>query len=203
MKIGILGGTFNPIHRGHLKVAQVVLERFGLNRILFIPCNIPHLKTARGLVPARHRLEMVKRAIETKPYFTVSDIEIKRGGPSYSIDTVRYLKKIYPKEVEFYFILGSDTRKELPLWREIKTLKRLCRFIVVARPGVNEPVRARCLPITHGRQRPLWSLMSYLKGPVSNISSQEIRKRLTEGRPIKYLVPDKVAGYIKKYRLYQ
>ncbi len=193
MEIGILGGTFNPIHNGHLAIAEYIREKFGLKKVLFIPCNIPYHKKTFGLALPRHRLNMVRLAIKNNNHFKAMNIEIRRGGLTYSIDTIKYLKKIYPVNTKFYFILGEDSLPELPLWLEIKSIARLCRFIAVNRPGAK---RLKLKPY-------LASRISYVKIPSIDISSTQIRHRLKKKQSVKYLVPDSVANYIKKYRLYQ
>lgn len=193
MKIGILGGTFNPIHNGHLIIAEQVRIKFGLSNVLFIPCNIPYHKKSVGLASAKHRLAMVKSAIKDNPYFEASDIEIKRGGLTYSIDTIRYLKNTYSAGTQFYFIIGVDSLPELPLWREIKTLAKLCRFIAIDRPGFVRPKLKSEL---------LSSRISYLSYPLIDISSSQIRKSIKQKKSIKYLVPISGQNYINKHRLY-
>ncbi len=191
MKIGILGGTFNPIHNGHLIIAEQVRIRFGLSKVLFIPCNIPYHKKSIGLASAKHRLAMVKLAIKDNPYFEASDIEIKRGGLTYSIDTIRYLKNTYPANTQFYFIIGVDSLPELPLWREIKTLAKLCRFIAIDRPGFVRP------------KLKLSFRISNLVYPLIDISSSKIRQEVKQKHSIKYLVPGSVQQYINKHKLYR
>ena len=193
MKVGILGGTFNPIHNGHLIIAEQVRIKFGLSKVLFIPCNIPYHKKSVGLASATHRLVMVKLAIKDNPYFNTSDIEIKRGGLTYSIDTIRCLKEIYPIGTQFYFIIGTDSLPELILWREIKTLARLCRFIAVDRPGFVRPKVKLAF---------LSSRISYSSSLLIDISSSRIRQSIKYKQSVKYLVPISVQNYISKHRLY-
>lgn len=191
MRIGILGGTFNPIHNGHLIIAEQVRIKFGLSKVLFIPCNIPYHKKSIGLASAKHRLAMVKLAIKDNPYFEASDIEIKRGGLTYSIDTIRYLKNTYPAGTQFYFIIGVDSLPELPLWREIKTLAKLCRFVAIDRPGFIRP------------KLKLSARISYLSYPLIDISSSRIRHSIKQRQSVKYLVPGSVQQYINKHKLYR
>lgn len=193
MKTGILGGTFNPIHNGHLIIAEQSRQKFVLDRVLFIPCNIPYHKKSFELEPAEHRLAMVKLAVKGNPSFKVSDMEIKRGGLSYSINTIKQLKKIYTANTEFYFILGADSLPELSLWREIGTLMRLCRFIVVTRPGFSRSAL----------KQPLLSRILSFTSPLIDISSTKIRRYLKKGQSVKYLVPESVEKHIKKHRLYK
>lgn len=186
-KIGILGGTFNPVHTGHLILAQDALEEFGLDRVLFIPCSYPPHKKANCLAPASHRLRMLKAALKDDPRFAVSDMEIKRGGVSYSIETLRALRRMFSKSV-LYFIIGADSLNELRSWRKVGEIQKLCRFIAMGRPGY--PVRGS-------------SHVRLSKGHLLEISSSEIRKRVAEGRCIRHLVPKAVERYIQNRRLYQ
>ncbi|MFH1227438.1 MAG: nicotinate-nucleotide adenylyltransferase [Planctomycetota bacterium] len=146
MKIAILGGTFNPIHNGHLAMARAVLKYLKPDKILFVPCYLPYHKlassnrdkcgkTAKELAPAQHRLAMIKLAIKNNPRFAVLDIDIKVRRPTYSINTIIKLKNIYPKDTKFYFIIGADSFMDIHKWRRIKVLINLVDFVVVARPG--------------------------------------------------------------------
>jgi len=192
VKIGILGGTFNPIHNGHLIMAEYVRIEFGLSKVIFMPCNIPYHKKSLKLLPAYQRLDMVKTAIKGNKYFESSDIDIKRGGLTYSIDTLKHLKSVYPGKSSFYFIIGMDSLVELPLWREIRTLAKLCRFIAVKRPGFNKiKVQSFLLP-----------RVLYSSSPFVDISSSEIRIRVKQKQSIRYLVPDSIIEYIKKHLLF-
>ncbi len=190
MKVGILGGTFNPIHVGHLLIAQDAMEQAGLDRVKFIPAATPPHKTPEHLVSAAHRVRMIQLAIAGNPRFEVDDIEIQRGGRSYSVETLTELKRRQPR-ARFYFIIGSDSLRELHLWREPRRLIKLCRFIVLARPGF-PPVQRRLAV------RPL-----LMTGHVCEVASREIRTRVAHGRPFRYLLPDAVHNYIRKHKLYQ
>jgi nicotinate-nucleotide adenylyltransferase len=192
VKIGILGGTFNPIHNGHLTIAEYVRKEFKLSKVIFIPCNIPYHKKSLKLLPSDQRLDMVKIAVKENKFFEASDIDIKRGGLTYSIDTLKELKSVYSNKDSFYFIIGMDSLIELPLWREIKTLAKLCRFIVVKRPGFNK--------------RRMQSFLSprifYSDAPLVDISSSEIRNKVKRKQPLKNLVLDSIIKYIKKHSLF-
>jgi nicotinate-nucleotide adenylyltransferase len=189
-RIGIIGGTFNPIHTGHLLIAQDALEQGRLDRVVFIPSASPPHKRAGNLAPAADRLRMIRLAIAGNQRFEVDDLEICRGGKSYSVDTLTELRRRQPC-TEFYFIIGSDSLRELHLWREPDRLVKLCRFIVAVRPGY-EPVQRRV------SVRPL-----IVRTHVCDVSSSEIRARLARGRSIRYLVPDAVMEYIRRRKLYQ
>ena len=189
--MGILGGTFNPIHLGHLLIAQDALEQAGLARVLLIPTAVPPHKPLAGNVSARHRLHMLQLAIAGDPRFAVDDLEIRRGGKSYSVETLTALRERWPA-VDFYFIIGADSLPELPQWRAVDRLVQLCRFLVFARPG-SMPAASR-LPGLRSR----W----FSTHPCA-ISSREIRKRLAGRQSIRYLVPEPVRRYIERQKLYQ
>ena len=187
MKIGILGGSFNPIHFGHLILAQEAKESLGLEKVLFVPCALPPHKSEDDLLSASHRLEMVRLAIQGDPHFELSDLEVRRGGVSYSIDTVSTLRKQFPSAT-FYFLIGSDALQGLSRWKEIEQLKRLCHFVMAGRP------RFPAVDLPKELLR--------LSMPEIDISSREIRQRLKEGRSIRYLVPEPVRDYLEKKQLY-
>jgi len=200
-RIGILGGTFNPVHLGHLALANSAIEAFNLSKVLFIPCSKPPHKTSKVLASARHRLAMLKLAIKGDPRFEISDVEIKRGGPSYTIDTITQLKRTSSDGVEYYFIIGADSLLELHTWKKVHKLLKLCKFVTFGRPGVN----------THKLKRkdlkldPPWpeKLLRHVDtGRLLNISSSDIRHRVAEGLSIRYLTPNAVAVYIADHNLY-
>jgi nicotinate-nucleotide adenylyltransferase len=201
MKVGIFGGTFNPIHTGHLVVAQDALEALRLDSVMFLPCANPPHKSPESLAPASQRLQMIRAAIKGDDRFSVSDIEIKRGGKSYSVDTVRELRRRHPR-TDWFFIIGSDSFKDLHGWREIETLSRLCEFVVVARPTFD------MRKMTAGRiglDAATFKRVSrhQLRAHLVDISSTEIRERVRAGKSIRYLVPPAVAAHIKKNSLYR
>lgn len=185
MKIGILGGTFNPPHIGHLILAQEVKQELNLDKILFIPTNIPPHKN-RDKVDARRRLNMVRLAVKGNDCFEVFDAEIKRGGVSYTIDTVEGLKKKFLKD-DFYLIIGSDLANNLSTWKNSDELKKLIKIAVVRREKypLNRKDNFIVLDITQ-----------------IDISSSQIRELVHKGCAIKYLVRDNVAEYIRKHNLY-
>jgi len=199
-RIGILGGTFNPIHIGHLILAQTALEKCDLNKVLFVPCGIPPHKDTSGLAAGEHRLAMVQAAVEGDLRFEPLDIEIRRRGVSYAIDTVAELRKIYP-DAELHFIVGTDTLTELHQWKDIYTLLSLCRFVAFTRPGhdVNS-LDAAALRLDRSWAERL--LRSVVPGRQIDVSSSDIRYRIAEGMSIRYLVPREVEMYIAEHRLY-
>ena len=198
-RIGILGGTFNPIHLGHLLIAQDALEQMALDRVKFIPSATPPHKTAETLVNARARLQMIRLAIRGNDRFEADDIEIRRGGKSYSVDTLTELRRRDPK-ADFYFIIGADSLRELHLWREAQRVVRLCTFVTVPRPGFEaKPVVDRRLDAASRKRL----RQHVLRGHPCGIASREIRSRVASGRSIRYLVPDAVTEYIRRHGLYQ
>lgn len=192
MRIGIMGGTFNPIHYGHLVTAEVVRDRFKLDRVIFVPSYRTPYKGRRDLASSFHRYKMVKLAIEKNGYFSISDIEIKRGGKSYTRDTMKEFKKRFGKETKLFFITGADAIAQMPKWKKAKELPTLCEFIAASRPGF----RLKRLPAQYQKHTHL------VEVPALAISSTDIRKRLKKGETIKYLLPEKVERYIYKHRLY-
>jgi len=188
MKIGILGGTFNPIHIGHLILAEETREKIGLEKIIFIPAYLPPHKDNSDIAEARHRLAMVKLATSRNSNFFVSDLEIKRDGRSYTIDTIKELKVIYPQD-DLYFIIGSDLLEYLDEWKDLNEILKLVKFIVATRPGY-----------------PLEKIPSHIATiPIRavDISGFEIRKAIRENKSFRYLVADAVYDYINKKRLYR
>lgn len=179
-RIGILGGTFNPIHTGHLLIAEGVKEELGLDYVLFIPCYLPPHKRPLNLAKARHRLAMVRLAIKGNPSFKVSTIEIKRKGKSYSINTLEELHRLYKGKAEFFFIIGSDSISGLKSWKCIDKLMKLCKLVAVARPG-------------HHLK---YSGVRMIEIPTLSISSTDIRRLVKQGKSIRYLVPEAVRRYI-------
>ena len=198
-KIGLLGGTFDPIHLGHLLTADFVLKTLGLEKIVFIPANHPPHKTNIKVTEAEHRYIMALLATTHNPMFEVSDIEIKREGLSYTIDTLRWFIEHSEADTEFYFILGADEIAELDKWESFEKLLDLCYFVAATRPGFMNQVEAakRSFGVL-GAEKIIW-----LDTPELNISSTEIRYRVRNNLPIKYIVPDAVEKYIYKEGLYK
>jgi nicotinate-nucleotide adenylyltransferase len=200
-KLGILGGSFNPIHLGHLVLAETAREALGLERVIFIPAKLPPHKRAAALAAGADRLAMVRLAVAGNPALAVSDIELRRPGVSYSVDTVRTLREKLGAGTQIYFLIGMDTVVELTAWREVARLARLCKFVPLSRPEHAAPNTA-ALERAVGRLRARALLKRALPMPLIGISSSEIRRRVAEGRTIRYLVPDAVAAYIRRKRLY-
>jgi nicotinate-nucleotide adenylyltransferase len=199
--IGIFGGTFNPIHIGHLIIAQDALEYFNFLNILFIPCQMPPHKNKLIVAAPEHRLAMLNYALENNPFFQACDIELERGGISYSIDTVKQLEKIYPN-TDLCFIIGSDTLPELYLWKDIYQLLDMCTFVTLARKNfTGELMNENNLHLKPNYVKMLKK--NVITGHSIDISSSDIRHRVAEGMQIKYLVPPEVEMYIAEHNLYK
>ncbi len=200
-RVGILGGSFNPVHIGHLILAQTALEQFELSRVLFMPCHVQPHKAPELLAESRHRLSMVELAIGDNLQFEALDIDIRRGGVSYAIDSVKELQNLYP-EAELFFIVGADTLHELHAWREIGDLLRRCTFLALARPGFDlEALTPEILKLDTACTEHLRSHVAL--GRRVDVSSSDIRHRIAEGMSIRYLVPPEVEMYICEHGLYQ
>jgi nicotinate-nucleotide adenylyltransferase len=197
--IGILGGTFNPVHLGHLILAQDAFERLELSQVLFVPASVPPHKIGSGVVSAEHRLAMLEFAVEGDMRFGVSDIEIARAGVSYSIDTARAIRRSHP-ESQLYFIIGADSLSELHQWKDIYELLELCIFVPFSRPGAGASPTIESI-----RLNPPWPerlLSRLIVGHAVDISSSDVRRRVAEGLGIRYLVSESVAMYIDEHGLY-
>jgi nicotinate-nucleotide adenylyltransferase len=196
VNIGILGGTFDPIHIGHLVVAEEARVRVGFNEVLFVPAGQPLLKPDRSITPSDQRVEMVRRAIADNPHFKLCTIEAERPGPSYTMDTLMMLREQLGSEVDLFFILGRDTLAELPSWKEPKKLVQLCRLVVAPRLGSKD------LRHLETEIPGLLDKVIQLDMPVIGISSSGIRQRIARGLPIRYLVPAGVEKYISEQKIY-
>lgn len=197
LRLGIMGGTFDPIHVGHLILAEQVAEALKLDRVLFIPTGNPSFKRDKLVRPAADRLRMVELAIEDNPHFLASDMEVVREGVTYTLDTLRELHALLPSTAKLFFIMGSDTLLTLDHWRASKELAKLACFVGVNRPGDSKVSKDDLV-----RLRALGFDVVLLEAPALEVSSSDIRQRLESGRSVRYLVPDSVIQYAEKKRLY-
>jgi len=197
-KIGIMGGTFDPIHVGHLVTAEAVRVEYCLDQVVFIPAANPPHKQNMQVTPAIHRYIMTVMATYSNPYFSVSSIEMERSGPSYSIDTIRALAEGYGRDTLIYFITGADAIGDLPTWKDIDQVLDLCQFVATKRPGCCSALDDVISYFgAKGRER-----IHHLTTPELEISATDIRERVRKGRSIKYIVPESVENYILKEKLY-
>lgn len=197
-RIGLMGGTFNPIHIGHLVTAEEAFYQFKLDEIIFIPSGQPPHKIDHDIAPAEDRYLMTVIATASNPHFTVSRIEIDRVGPSYTVDTLREMKNIYGEETELFFITGADAVIEILTWKDPEIIADLCEFIAASRPGYSFR-KFEELKLTQNKKLPK---VHFMEIPALAISSTDIRRRIREGRPVKYLLPEGVAQYLAKRGLY-
>lgn len=195
---GVLGGTFDPIHLGHLVAAQEALEHLSLDRVVFVPAGEPPHKQGRPLSAVGHRLRMLELGLEGNERFQISPIDLERPGPHYSADTVEILAREWGPEMEIWFIMGMDSLRDLGSWHEPQRLIRTARLAVAERPGVQLDL--------HRLQHEIPGLMErlhFLPIPEVEISSSDLQARVAEGRSIRYMVPDKVEAYIREQGLYR
>jgi len=196
VRVAIMGGTFDPIHYGHLIAAEEARLRFHLDEVVFMPCGQPAHKPSYEVTPAEERYLMVVLATASNPHFSVSRLEIERPGPSYAIDTIRRLKAQLEPHAELFFITGADAILEIETWHKNGQLLEECRFVAVARPGYDlQRLEERLGPEQASR-------VARLQLPGVDISSTELRARLAAGESIRYLTPQPVADYIAKRQLY-
>lgn len=199
MNIGVLGGTFDPIHIGHLIIAEEARLRLGLSQVIFVPAGEPWLKEHRIISSGEHRLEMIRLAIASNPFFRASTVDLERPGPSYTVDTLTDLRRELGEEAELYFILGLDALAELPTWREPERIVQVCHLVAARRSEARDldlESLERSIPgISHR--------VIILDNPLIDMSSSEIRERVAAGLPITDLVSEAVARYITERRLYK
>ena len=214
MKWGLLGGTFDPIHTGHLRCAEEVLEIFDLNRIIVVPASKPPHKIDAAITSFHHREQMIMQAIEGNPIFSFCDVEKRREDTSYSVETVEYILKKYMENLKLYFILGQDAFHAIQTWKDWQRLLLLCNFVVMTRPGYEDRGLEGILPADFASRFTYDDTVKGFRGPTGHviffrgvtfldISSSDIRKRVREGKSIKYLVPETVRHYIVKNSLYK
>ena len=198
MKLGIFGGTFDPIHNGHLVIAEHVRVAMGLERVLFIPAGQPWFKVNRPVTEAQHRLEMVKLAVAPNPRFEVSDIEVRREGPTYTVDTLTELRETMGEGVEFFVILGTDALNELHRWRAPGEVLDMATIVGVARPDADVVDREALESIRSGASEEI----VLVDGPRVDISAVSVRQRMVDGLQVDGLIPQVVHSYIERHGLY-
>lgn len=211
---GLMGGTFDPIHLAHLRCAQEILESFLLDRIVFIPSATPPLKAGLSITPYEHRERMVCLAIEGNPMFAFSDVENRREGRSFTVDTLGYFRETFGKELEIYFIMGQDAFDDIRLWKSWRRLLTQCHFIVMTRPGWRRGALRKALPSDYAERFAYDRKVRGYRGPSGkfifftavtqlDIESTNIRERVKSGRSIRYLVSEEVREYIERHGLYK
>lgn len=213
MKTGILGGTFNPLHLAHLRIAEEVREACSLDRVLFIPAAVPPHKPVAGALPFAHRLAMVTAGVADNPWFHPCDLEGRRQGTSFSVDTLAQLQRDDPAG-ERYFIIGLDSFRDIATWKDYPRLFELAHLVVTARPGVDLPDPLAALPVavkndfcydiqSRKMRHRSGNCLIFLEETRLDISSTLIRRKIANGESIRYLVPAAVADYIAEHGLYR
>jgi nicotinate-nucleotide adenylyltransferase len=197
-KIGIMGGTFNPIHYGHLMLGEMAYEQFDLERVLIMPAKNPYYKNISSNVKEYNRVEMIKRAIANNVHFEFSDVELKRNGNTYTVDTLEELTRVYP-EVDFYFILGADSLYHIESWKEPGKILSLAKIVAASRSDAYSAIDSQIEYLNDKYDADILRLNS----PNLEISSSYLRKQLRLGNSCRYLLPDTVLDYIKEHGLYE
>ena len=200
-RIGILGGTFDPVHYAHLAIAEEVYHALKLTRVVFVPAGQPPHKMGYCVTPVEQRVRMLEQAIDTNSHFTLSLVDVQRSGPSYTVDTLRLLRQEWGPRAELYFVIGGDSLKDLPDWYDPAGILAQATIVALLRPGYGEPanVGAELAARLPGIEQRLITL----PGPRMEISSTDLRQRVAEGRPIRYQTPDPVEQYILRHGLYR
>lgn len=197
-RIGLLGGSFDPIHVGHLHIGRHACARLDLARVVFMPAGQPPHKLGQALTDPEHRFEMARLAVAGEPCFTISRIDLDRPGPCYSVDTVRLMQEAWGPTARIYFLIGADSLADLPTWREPERLLQLCQVVAVARPGYTLDLE------TLNRRFPDAPPVLLLENvPPIDVSATEIRRRVAAGCSIEGMVPPAVAAYIRAHGLYR
>ena len=197
MKIAVLGGTFDPIHIGHLLMGEQAYNSFDLDRVIYMPAGIPPHKVDKEISKSKHRLKMVKLAVKDNSHFNYSDWELKRDGRSYTVDTLNYMYSKYPDD-DIYFIIGSDSLRDIFQWKDTEYLLENAKFIVAQRPGFTlENI------YKDERLRPYRDYINIMENMMVDISSTRIRQNVKEGYSIKYMTLPVIIDYIKRNNLYR
>jgi len=196
-RIGVIGGTFDPLHYGHLVLAENARVQLRLDRVLFVLAGQPPHKPYQPITPARHRVAMVEVAIADNPAFALSRVDLGRPGPHYTVDMLALLRQEYPR-AELFFLMGGDSLAGFPAWRDPAGIARLARLVVMQRPGYEPDLLALEQAVPGIRERLVWLDALYL-----DIAASDLRRRVREGLPLRYLVPSPVEIYIREHRLYE
>lgn len=197
-KIGIMGGTFNPIHYGHLMLGETAYEQFGLDKVLIMPAKNPYYKSISSNIKEENRVEMIKCAIADNDHFQFSDVELQREGNTYTVDTLEHLTSQYP-DVDFYFILGADSLYHIETWKNAAKILSLAKIVAASRADAFSAIDSQIEYLNDKYDAEVLKLNS----PNLEISSSYLRKQLKEGRSCRYLLPDAVLAYIKEKKLYE
>ena len=200
-RIGILGGTFDPPHLGHLLIAETARIALQLESVLFLPAGEPWLKSGQRVTPSSRRLRMVQLAVADNPDFCVCDCEVRRSGATYTVDTLRELRAAYPDVAEFYFIVGSDVLGQFHRWKEPEAILSLCRLAVIERPGA--PANGVVMLAERFPDAIAAGAVVSVAGPRVDFSASELRRILAAGQSARYQIPDAVADYISRHSLYR
>lgn len=201
-RIALFGGSFNPIHCGHLVIARAAAEGLLLDRVIFLPSRRPPHKSAGSLLDAAHRVEMVRRAITGERFFELSEFELKANGTNYTIDTVAHFREVFGLEVSLHLIIGVDSLNDLTSWYRVQALVDACRIVTAQRPGWDE-IRWDQLRTRLSEDQIAVLKSGVLSTPRMEISSSDIRHRIREGKSIRWLVPESVREYIDAHQLYR
>ena len=201
-RVGLYGGSFNPVHCGHLIIARSVVERLDLARVIFLPSAVPPHKEGERLLEAGHRAEMVRLAIAGEPLFDISDYDLTRDGPSYTVETIAHFRRELGDDAELFWIIGADWLMELGTWHRAAELVDACTIVTAARPGWERPDLSPLADRLGAAQ--IAKLHAHiLDTPQIDISATDIRERVAAGRSIRYLVPESVQDYIEMFKLYR
>ncbi len=199
-RLGVMGGSFDPLHLGHLIMAETALEVLRLDKVLFVPAGRQPLKLGRSVTPAEHRVAMVELAIRDNPGFALSRVDVDRQEPSYTAETIKLLRAEWgqPDTLAMWLIMGADSLVTFPRWRDPGAILSLCRLAVVRRPGSSVD-----MTLLRAELPGIESALDWVEGPLIGISATDLRRRVSEGRSIRYRVPEAVRQYIEANRLYK
>lgn len=197
-RIGVIGGTFDPIHYGHLAAAEEARVRVNLEKVLFVVALLPPHKLDEDVTPVEHRLAMVRLGIASNPHFEISLVDVDRPGPSFTVDTISMLQEQWGPDTELFFVMGLDSLVEVPTWHQPERLIRLCHLVAVSRPRFEVDMRQLEASVPG-----ISSRVEIIDMPEVDISSSDLQRRVKEGLPIKYQVPEEVERYIIEHHLYE